>query len=90
MGSDPARAAALAEQFARLYDVRSDTIHEGALKVEPAFAFEAMRLGAIAIGYLARSTLRDDAEFHRHLDAMTSRGDVWIDYGYANRLDPGT
>ena len=39
--------------------------------------------------YLARSTFTDDAEFHRQLDLMTTRGEVWIRYGRLNRFDPG-
>ena len=88
VASDSARLGSVNDHFVRLYDLRSDTVHEGELGVEPAFVYDAMRMGATAIMYLARSTLTDDAEFHRHLDVMTSKGDVWIEYGHVNRLDP--
>ena len=77
------------ERFTRLYDVRSDTIHEGALTVDPGFAYDAMRLGAIALVYVARSRLTTDADFHRHTDAMIARNETWMNYGFHEGLDPG-
>jgi hypothetical protein len=72
-----------------LYDLRSECVHEGSLLVEPASAFDAMRLGAVAITYLARSTLTQDKDFHHHLDQMVKQKQPWNGYARRQKIDPG-
>ena len=89
LADDSSQLAGHKDLFVRMYNLRSDTIHEGALSVDPAVVYDAMQMGKKLLLYLARSTFTDDAEFHRQLDLMTTRGEVWIRYGRLNRFDPG-